>query len=178
MFNKSFLKSKRAQMMSLDILFATILVILMFFILFNVVEAKTYETNSDKLSNELNSIFSQAILNIHSNPNISCVITDSNNFYAFPGCLSETYSDFSKKNLGIPDNFSCSLVGDGLSFTNNECNSTYENASEVLSIDLHLFVLVNEDHISKHDYFSYVLGVSQNPSSPKKITLRVWKDYE
>lgn len=170
------IKNKKAQVMTLDVLFSVVLIMLMFFLLFNIAEAKINQTNNDIVNKELNNIGTLAVMKITNSPNLSCYAKDNrDNYYLIPSCISEnTY--FTKENLGIPSNYKCSLTSEGRGnpFTNNPCTDTIGlNHPSYFSMNFKVSI-VNNLKVSKSNYISYYLD-SDDFFTETELNLKVWK---
>ncbi len=168
------IKNKKAQIMSLDILFTVTLVVLMFFLLFNIVEARLYQANIDKANNELDAIGFLAFDKIINNPLLNCYAYDTNNNFTIPACVSLSQSAITKKTLGIPQGYKCNLTG--AVFTTNECNDVFIPAdnSSYFSLDFNVTVAANKA-ISKKDYIENYMNIQNTLATQRTLTLRVWK---
>jgi len=170
------IKNKKAQLMSLDVLFTVVLFILMFFLLFNVIEAKTYQRNIDVINAELDSVGNLALTRMISNPLVNCYAYDSDNRYSIPGCLSSS-SEITKRHLGIPDGYSCSVsvVSVG-SFTTNECDSLL-NVNNNNYYDINFTVsFLGSLSVTKKDYIESYKGSGSTLNNLQTINLKVWKE--
>lgn len=170
------IQNKKAQIMSLDILFTTTLVILMFFLMFNIVEARINQSNIDKINSELTNVSNLVLLKIIDNPLVNCYASDSQNIFHIPGCISATQSQLTKKNLGVPSNYKCNLSSSTAVVTTNGCNDPFNAAivSNYVSIDFNVSIPTNRQ-ISKYDFIGSYRGVSNNLDTIATFNLKVWK---
>ena len=169
--------NKKGQVLSLDVIFSIVLIILMFFLLFNIVEASTYRTLKDIENKRLDNIGNTAVIQILNNPLDGCYAENPNNRYFIPACLSLENSEIKKYNLGIPHDYNCSItrVGGGNNFTNNECSDAFTNANAYFSINFEVS-LVDDLNISRDEYINNLKGNNNHFDNVGTFNLRVWKE--
>jgi hypothetical protein len=172
------LKNKKGQVITLDVLFSVVIVILMFFMLFNVAETKIYRMNSININKDFEYTADLAFKNLVNNPAINCYVKDENNSYLIPSCFSEM-SEIFKKDLGLNDDYKCNLSWTGASsFTINECQDAFNpnNLNYYYSIDFNgYFLTAPSREVSKLDYINSYKGIETLNGSQDTYTLRVWK---
>ncbi len=170
------IKNNRAQIMSIDILFSVVLVILMFFLLFNIVEARTYQTNTDSINQEFEMIGNLAFTRLINNPNINCYAKDSSNSFNIPSCLAINNSELTKENLGIPSNYKCLITPTTSTFNINECTDVLNMAStsHFYEIDFNVSIVTNRS-ILKRNYVQSYLGLNPSMNTIEQINLKVWQ---
>lgn len=171
------IKNKKAQLMSLDVLFTVVLLILMFFLLFNVIEARTYQRNTDIINSELNSIGDIAFTRLINNPILNCSATDAKNKFHIPACLS-TSLEIKKRHLGVPDNYKCNIsISGGNAFAMNECEDDFnlDDVSNYYEKDFYVS-FINPLTIKKIEYISSYTAIGSHLGSSEKINLKVWKE--
>lgn len=173
------LKNKKAQIMTLDVLFSIVLVILMFFLLFNVVEVRVNRQNTDNINKDFENIGESALLRLINNPEINCYASDTNNNFLVPSCFSQN-SIITKKSLGLPEGYKCELswaTNPAITFTNNDCRDVFNpnNVDYYYMVDFNGFYLSQvSTEISKLDYINSYLGTPL-VGTEGAFTLRVWK---
>lgn len=173
------LKNKKGQVITLDVLFAVVIVILMFFMLFNVVEAKIYRMNSTSINKGFENIGNLAYINLVNNPSINCFAKDTNNSYLILSCFSEMTEVF-KKDLGLSDEYKCNIswINAGVNFSLNECDDVFNpnNSDYFYSIDFNGFFLTDPSReVSKLDYINSYKDIEILEGIEDTFTLRVWK---
>jgi hypothetical protein len=170
------IKNKKAQIMALDVLFSVVLIILIFFLLFNVVEARINQANTDRINREFDSIGNLVFMNIINNPLINCYAKDTQNKYHIPACLGSNDSNITKQTIGLPDGYKCNLSGLGGGFVNNECVDAFDPATDYFySIDFNVSI-ISDREISKFDYTRSYKGSATNLDNIAQLNLKVWKD--
>lgn len=159
------IKTKKGQVMLLDVLFAVVIVILMFFLLLKFVETDIYKTNVDSRTEELTSIGSIAYQKFLNNPKINCKVTDSQNSFYLPGTI-DTSETITKSGLGIPSDYNCSVSG----VTVTGCQTTTHTG---ISYTITFPVITCSTDLNKNTYIDYITDI-YNPST-QSITLQVWR---
>ncbi|HOZ35410.1 MAG TPA: hypothetical protein PLK55_00290 [archaeon] len=158
------IKTKKGQVMLLDVLFAVVIVILMFFLLLKFVETDIYKTNVDSRTEELTSIGSIAYQKFLNNPKINCKVTDSQNSFYLPGTI-DTSETITKADLGIPADYNCHTDP-----TVDGCQAT---AFSGPSYTIQFPVVTCSTDLNKNTYIDYITDI-YNPST-QLITLQVWR---
>jgi|GEM_PF-1062426 len=168
------LKNKKGQVMVLDVVFAIILIILIFFLLFRWTEIKTYQSIDDRQKTELNYISKTAFISLTENHSINCYAFDNDNYYLISSCFGED-SVISKNNLGIPINYKCNFAIDGFSITTNDCNDAFvpSTTSNYFSIDFNVTTNTNRQ-LNKISYLANILDKSSTLDE-HEATLVIWK---
>lgn len=160
------IKTKKGQVMLLDVLFAVVIVILMFFLLLKFVETDIYKTNVDSRTEELTSIGSIAYQKFLNNPKINCKVTDSQNSFYLPGTI-DTSETITKADLGIPVDYNCYITGR----TVDGCQAiSYANSSYRIDFS----VATCSGNLTKNEYIDYITNTSSDPTT-QLITLQVWR---
>jgi len=164
---------EQGQIVILDVLFAVVLVTLLFFLLSRWIEMDIYTSNTNKVIYEVDKVGHIALNRLTSNPEINCYASDNNNSFLIPACISST-SAITKQGLGIPSNFNCSFSVNGLAILNNQCTQSLP-ADEVNYFKYDFNVIVSSSRvISKKEYMSNILGKSSTINTAE-ATLVVWK---
>lgn len=159
------IKTRKGQVMLLDVLFAVVIVILMFFLLLKFVETDIYKTNVDSRTEELTSVGSLAYQKFLNNPKINCKVTDSENSFYLPGTIDTTES-ITKADLGIPSDYNCHITG----ATVNGCGASgFTGPSYTIAFT----VATCLTDLNKNAYIDYITD-SSDPT-PQAITLQVWR---
>ncbi len=166
------MSKKKGQIIVLDVLFAVVLLIFLFFIVSKLAEVKIYENISDARAEELEEIGSLVYDRLVNNPLINCYVADSNNYYLLRSCIAED-SEIKKEYLGMPDNYKCKVTFDSLSVMPNECSDDDTDVEEYFYIKQNIFTN-NERQINKAFHKQKVLGTSSYAS--EEMTIKVWRD--
>ena len=158
------IKTKKGQLIILDVLFGIVLVLLTFFLLFKIAEIDIYKTNTDKSTEKLNSIGTLAYQKLLNNPQINCSV---NGAYV-PGTIKDT--QITKAKLGIPFDYNCNLSG-GI---NTECNQTPPGTSRTPIFSVDATLVSCSSVLTQQEYYSYILNY-QEPST-QTVTLKIWRN--
>ncbi|MFA5746124.1 MAG: hypothetical protein WCX82_03090 [archaeon] len=165
------IKTKKGQIVILDVLFAVVIIILMFFLLMKLAEVQVYKINSDKQIEKLNNVGTLAFKKALNNPQINCKVVDSVNSFYLPGTIQES-AVITKKTLGIPGDYNCSFLISGVSISSNACNQVLTDTNaESYNVDFN--VITCSGNYTKQNYFKYITG-DRSPSS-KQATLKIWR---
>lgn len=158
--------TRKGQVMLLDVLFAIVIIVLMFFLLIRFVETDIYKTNVDSRTEELTSVGTLAYQKFLNNPKINCKVTDSANSFYLPGTINTTET-ITKGDLGIPLDYNCEVTG----LLVNGCQLILPDNKPNYTIK---FVVVTcSNDLNKNTYVNYIT----NQSDPAKstITLKIWR---
>ena len=159
------IKTRKGQVMLLDVLFAVVIVILMFFLLLKFVETDIYKTNVDSRTEELTSVGSLAYQKFLNNPKINCKVADSQNSFYLPGTI-DTSGTITKADLGIPLDYNCAVIGR----TVDGCSGTINSG---ISYTVSFPVVTCSVDLNKNIYIDYITG--SIPAPDVNITLQVWR---
>lgn len=157
--------TRKGQIMLLDVLFAVVIIILMFFLLIKFVETDIYKTNVDSRTEELTSVGSLAYQKFLNNPKINCKVKDLQNSFYIPGTINTT-TTITKADLGIPLDYNCQVTG--VSVTGCQ-TAGFDGPSYTIQFP----VVICTDDLNKNTYVDYVTNTSD--PSPLTITLNVWR---
>lgn len=152
--------------MLIDVLFAVVIVILMFFLLLKFVETDIYKTNVDSRTEELTSVGSLAYQKFLNNPKINCKVTDSQNSFYLPGTIN-TSATITKADLGIPVDYNCYIT----SISVSGCQPT---AFTGPSYNLSFTAVTCTEDLNKNTYIDYITNTSSDPTT-QAITLQIWR---
>lgn len=164
-------KKQKGQILILDMLFALVLIIFLFFIVSKVVEIRTYENISDSRFEELEKVGSLVYDRLTNNPNINCYIFDADNHYLLRSCIANN-SEIKKKHLGLPANYGCFVSFDEEIGIDNECNDDDSDVEEYFLVKQEMFT-VNEREISKNEHKQKIIGEAEYETTT--MTLKVWR---
>ena len=165
------IKTKKGQIIILDVLFAVVIIILMFFLLMKLAEIQMYKTNSDKSIEKLNNVGTLAYKRFLNNPEINCKVTDSANSFYLPGTIF-TNTSITKDKLGISSDYNCSLIISDVVLT-NECNQILTDTN-LESYNIDFSVVVCNSNLSKQQYTSYTSGTST--PQIEQVSLKIWRN--
>ena len=160
------IRTRKGQVMLIDVLFAVVIVILMFFLLLKFVETDIYKTNVDSRTEELTSVGSLAYQKFLNNPAINCKVKDSENSFYLPGTINTT-GPITKSGLGIPSDYNCFVSG----ATVTGCQATSHTG---ISYTITFPVITCSTDLNKNAYIDYITNTSSDPST-QAITLQVWR---
>jgi len=158
------IKTKKGQLIILDVLFSIVLVLLAFFLLFKLAEIDIYKTNADKNIEKLNSVGTLAYQKLLNNPQINCSV---NGAYV-PGTIKNT--EITKAKLGIPFDYNCSLNV----ANSTECNQTPPGTYRVPIFSVDTTLVGCSSILTKEEYYKYILA-KQAPST-QIVTLKIWRN--
>lgn len=162
--------NNKGQMIVLDVLFAVTLIILAFFLVFKISETEIYSSNYQRRISELNRI-GDLSYNLLLNGESNCFVTDGpQQNFRLSGTIKSN-SAITKGNLGIPEDYNCSLVITGVSFT-NQCNSTAPTAGDIYAVDFNIGSCSN---LTKQEYLNCTKSGCSNVSE-KSGTLKIWRE--
>ena len=167
------MKSKKGQLMVLDIIFALVILILMIFLLTKWVEIKAYQSNDATYNYNLNNTFNTSFNLLTNNKEINCYAYDSDNNYLIPGCFAID-SNVSKVGIGLPSDYNCNFIIDSFILSDNEC-------IDVISIDSNNFIEFDFNVVTygaramtKDTYLSNILDDSSTITK-RQARLVIWK---
>lgn len=160
------IRTKKGQIMLLDVLFAIVIIILMFFLLLRFAEAEVYKTNVDSRTERLTSVGSLAYQKLLNNPKINCKVTDNQNTFYVPGTIKT--GTITKADLGIPSDYNCSVTG----ITVTGCSGA-PGTHEHYSVFFSARSCGAGGTLTKNEYIDYITNTS-NPTTTN-ITLTIWR---
>ncbi len=167
-------KKNKAQLFSLDIVFALIIIILLLFLLSKIAEVKIYKTNTNNHLKELDLIGNSTYKKLVSNPKLNCYIYDTQNNFLLSNCIGDD-SEITKENLDIPDNYKCHITGLPPGIT-NECTDIVDlSVVNIYKIKFKMDYIIGNRDISKSSYMNDLLDISLIFEF-SDVTLSVWKD--
>jgi len=166
-------KKNKAQLFSLDIVFALIIIILLLFLLSKIAEVKIYKINTNNNLKELDLVGNSTYKKLVSNPKLNCYVYDANNNILLSNCIGND-SAITKDNLDIPDNYKCNITGLPVALT-NDCDDVGMPVNNVYKIAFTIDYYTNSRNIPKNIYMNGLLNNSLT-FIDKDITLNVWKD--
>lgn len=164
------IKTKKGQIIILDVLFAVVIVVLMFFLLVKLAEIEIYNVNSDKSIEKLNYSGMQAYRKIINNPQVNAKVVDSKNSVYIPGSVNK-FSSITKSKLSISWDYNCYFSVNSVAFPINECNQTPPTDKETFAVDFNVIVFTSD--ITKEEYINYVTG--RETPVIETATLKVWR---
>lgn len=164
------IKTKKGQIVILDVLFAVVIIILMFFLLMKLAEIQVYKINSDKQIEKLNNVGTLAYKKALNNPQINCKVADSVNSFYLPGTIN-TNVLITKSMLGISEDYNCSFVVSGV-IASPGCNQVLTDIN-IESYNVDFNVITCTANYTKQNYLNYVKG-SGSPLSTQ-ATLKIWR---
>ena len=169
------IESKKGQVVILDFIYAVLLIIFLFIILFKYVEADFYKTESEIDNKYFDNVSKQSYHNLLSHPKISVYAIDSSNTFLIRNSLFED-SNITKENLGLPKDFNCSVVltGASINLNNNQCTDNYidNNANHYFKTSFNVLVF-NSSKIEKSKFRDYIKNT--NYLETQELTFEVWK---
>jgi len=166
------IKNKKAQVMLLDVLFAIVLIILIFFLLFKVSETKMYAINSSKQINELESVGNLAFNKLTNNTLINCKVIDQKNNFLLKNCFYAD-SNINKQNLGLGSEYFCNFEIPGFNLNNNLCSDDYSDSNNFFAISFQVNTFGSKE-ILKSEYLANILN-KETTIDLKNAKLVVWK---
>ncbi len=161
--------NNKGQLFVLDVIFAIIVIFLLFIILSKWADHQIYNSISQRNNKELESIGSFVSRKIMTDPNYVCYVSFDDTKSYVSGCLGDNLS-FTKEELSIPSDYGCNISTDITLYT-NECTATIPTDKDLYSRNL-TFVKHNSQQMTLRQYQNY-LDV-QNATSGE-LTLVVWK---
>jgi len=165
-------KKQKGQVMVLDILFALVIIILMFFLLFRWSEVEIYNSSSDKVNYELNNVGLLVFNKLTNNSEINCYASDSENNYIISNCFAID-SDITKDKLGVPSTYSCNFDVIGLTITINECDDALPTGDSYFALNFDVVTNATKQ-VSKGNYINDFLNGTGNLTTTT-AKLVVWK---
>jgi hypothetical protein len=168
-----FKKKNKAQLFSLDIVFALIIIILLLFLLSKIAEVKIYKINTNNNLKELDLVGNSTYKKLVSNPKLNCYVYDANNHFLLSNCIGND-SAITKANLDIPDSYKCNITGlpGGI---NNDCDDVGMPVDNVYKINFTIDYYNNTRNIPKNIYINGLLNLPLSFTN-HDVTLNVWKD--
>lgn len=161
------INSRKGQVLLLDVLFAVVIIILMFFLLIKFVETNIYKTNVDSRTEELTSVGTLAYQKFLNNPKINCKVIDSQNSFYLPGTINTT-APITKEDLGISLDYNCAVNGksvDGCLLSLPDINNP--------SYTVKFSAVTCSGVLNKNTYIDYITNETNPPT--QEITLKVWR---
>jgi hypothetical protein len=162
------IKTKKGQVILLDVLFTIVIVIFMFFMLLKFVETDTYKSNINNRTEELTSIGSLAYQKFINNPEINCKVLSAGAYV--PGTI-DTTTTITKTMLGIPSDYNFNVTSTGT--INCSGCFTVPSTGNIYAINFDL-VTCNRN-MSKANYINYI---NSGGASTSQINLSVWRAKE
>jgi len=168
------LKKNKGQIMVLDVLLATVLLVFLFLILSKMTEVKIYERISDSRAEELEMVGSLVYDRLVTNQEINCYVLLGESSYLLRSCFAAS-SKIKKEYLGIPDGYECNISFSVNNFINetlggiNECIGT-PPSNDVFEVKQNAFFIFGDDGNSRETNMAEysILPVGD-------ITLKVWR---
>ena len=155
------IKTKKGQVILLDVLFTIVIVIFMFFMLLKFVETESYKSNVNNRTEELTSIGSLAYQKLLNNPQINCKVESAGAYV--PGTVNTSIS-ITKAMLGIPSDYNFSI-----SVANCTGCSPVPSTGNIYSINFSLVTCSGS--MTKEDYIDNIT----DSVTPSQVELRVWR---
>jgi len=162
--------NNKGQLFVIDVIFAIIVVFLLFIILSKWADHQIYNSISQRNNKELDSIGSFVSRKIMTDPNYVCYVSFDDTKSYVSGCLGDNLS-FIKKELGIPSDYGCNISTTDITLSPNECTDGVPIDKDLYSRNL-TFVIQNNQQMTLSQYQNY-LDV-QNAISGD-LNLVVWK---
>jgi hypothetical protein len=162
--------NNKGQLFVLDVIFAIIVIFLLFIILSKWADHQIYNSISQRNNKELDSIGSFVSRKIMTDPNYVCYVSFDDTKSYVSGCLGDNLS-FIKKELGIPSDYGCNISTTDITLSPNECTDGVPIDKDLYSRNL-TFVIQNNQQMTLSQYQNY-LDV-QNAISGD-LNLVVWK---
>ena len=162
--------NNKGQLFVLDVIFAIIVVFLLFIILSKWADHQIYNSISQRNNKELESIGSFVSRKIMIDPNYVCYVSFDDTKSYISGCLGHNLS-FTKKELGIPSDYGCNINTTDITLSPNECNDIIPTDKDIYSRKL-TFVKPNNQQMELSQYQNYL--DFQNATSGE-LALVVWK---
>jgi hypothetical protein len=162
------LKKQKGQIIILDVLFATVLIIFLFLILSKTAEIRIYERISDGRVEELEQVGYTVYNKLVNNPLINCYVAYEENTFLVRSCFPNNFS-VTKEDLGVPSGYKCSLNINYVTINQNGCNDNDSGVDNYFMLE-HDVLVSNNRQITKSDHIS---GTAYNN---KKMTIKVWRD--
>lgn len=165
------IKTRKGQIVITEVLFAIVIIILMFLLLLKLAEIEVYKNNSDKITEKLNYIGILAYNKSLNNPQINCKVTDSRNAIYVPGTINKN-ATITKAKLGIPGDYHCYFSVTNVRFATNECTQIPVTDSESYFVDFK--VITCDSQITKEQYNKNITGRAVD-FNQERAELRVWR---
>jgi hypothetical protein len=162
--------NNKGQLFVLDVIFAIIIVFLLFILLSKWVDHQIYNSISQRQNKELEYVGGFISRKIMTDPNYLCYVSFDNTKSYISGCLGNNLS-FTKEALGVPDGYNCNLTTTNLTLLTNDCNTTETINEDFYKIDLK-FAKHNNREMTLSQYQTYLDDLSINSG---ELTLVVWK---
>jgi hypothetical protein len=167
-------KKNKAQMFTLDIVFALIIIIFLIFLLSKISEIKTYKINTNNDLKELESIGNSTYKKLVSNPKINCYVYDLRNKFLLSNCLGSD-SNITKDKLDFPNNYRCMITNLPPLITNECTDVPPVDLVNSYKIDFNISYFSNTRNIQKRN-FDTNLFVGNLAFSDYLVTLEVWEN--
>ena len=162
--------NNKGQLFVLDVIFAIIVIFLLFIMLSKWADHQIYNSISQRNNKELEAIGSFVSRKIMTDPNYVCYVSFDDTKSYVSGCLGDNLS-FIKKELGIPSDYGCYISTTDITLSPNECTDGVPIDKDLYSRNL-TFVIQNNQQMTLSQYQNY-LDV-QNAISGD-LNLVVWK---
>ena len=162
--------NNKGQLFVLDVIFAIIVVFLLFIILSKWADHQIYNSISQRNNKELESIGSFVSRKIMIDPNYVCYVSFDDTKSYISGCLGHNLS-FTKKELGIPSDYGCNINTTNITLSTNKCDDPIPTNKDIYSRKL-TFVKHNNQQMELSQYQTYLENTNANSG---ELTLVVWK---
>lgn len=160
--------NNKGQLFVLDVIFAIIIVFLLFIILSKWADHQIYNSISERNNKELEYIGSFVSRKIMTDPNYVCSVSFDGTKSYISGCLGDNLS-FTKEALGVPSDYKCNITTN-ITLSGNECNDSIPTDKDIYQRKL-IFAKSNNQEMSLGQYQEYLAS----SVSSGNLELVVWK---